>query len=154
MSSRQGKCSLTTINKYLKYEGLDTIPSYSTLKGESKDDLIKLVKELTLDIIGRPGEVSLFRNLNHDGKENLNRIYQVPTTTGNKKDKDIEGISESDLISKYQSLLLLKILFIDGKDGKGSKVIQDIMWYALAIQWSLGDKPAIICPYYMRVVEY
>ena len=132
-SSRGGKCSLSTINEYLKHYDLKEVPGYSKLKDKKVEQLEKEILEL--------------------GK----RLSDSGVISGEYTSRNIKQMNEPELISKYQALLLIEILFSRNEDGNynGDEVMQSILWYAQAIQWFLGKKVnPYVCPCYLRVIEY
>lgn len=126
-SSRHGKCSLNQINSFLKSSNLETVPLVNNLSKIPQKELSKMVMDLYDEM------------LNLESSEI--RLGRIPTTS----------VTMPYLISKYQSLLLSKIL-INSKisDPQSSdKCINSIMYYALAI-----ENQYFSCPKYARVVEY
>lgn len=125
ISSRQGKCSLTTINNFLEYKGNYVIEPHSKLLKLSIDDQEDILNS-AIDNLGD----DLFRKKSMD------------------KNKDLK---ESDIISRIQAITLCEILYDDIEIG--NEILNNILLYALAIEWSFdGDTRA--CPKYYRIIEY
>jgi hypothetical protein len=128
ISSRQGKCNLNTINNFLETKGANyTIEPYSNLKDLSIDEQDDILN----NAINNLGD-DLFR------KKNL------------ESNKDLK---ESDIISRIQAMTLCEILYDDIEIG--NIILNNILLYALSIEWSFGDgEETKICPKYFRVIEY
>lgn len=125
ISSRQGKCNLTTINNFLENKGNYVVESYSNLKDLSTEEQEELLNS-AIDSLGD----ELFR------KKEMN------------SNKDLK---ESDIISRIQGITLCEILYED--ETIGNEIINNILLYALSIEWSFdGDTKS--CPKYYRIIEY
>jgi len=126
ISSRQGKCNLATINTFLENRGANYIVEpYSNLRGLSVEEQTELLNQAIENL----GE-SVFR------KKEMNIVKEL---------------KESDLISRLQGIILCDILYKD--IDLGSQIINNILLYALSIEWAFEDD-VTICPKYYRVIEY
>lgn len=129
-SSRHGKISLSQINNIILKHLEDStykIPTWYEINNQYKKE------ELKLKII------EIFNLLTSNSKFKTDKKFSL--------DSDIpSNLNINRMISKYQSLLLSKVL-LDIDSYIADEIIQDIIYYALSISNS-----NFICPKYVRFI--
>lgn len=137
--SRFGKISLAIINQIFRSLDMDQVPTYTTLREMTKEEIeekIKIISERLFNELG-VGDMGRY----------ISDYNSSPRDDGSKKRR----------ISKYQGLCIAQIFLqniLDNKIEKVDKANQMILHYAYSIDTSLDpqrERPNT--PKYIRVIE-
>jgi len=138
--ARHGKVSFAWIKKFIEestlyhnnVEDAGRIMEWQQLVGYSVDELRKILGDLQKDLIDLKSEMNISIDYDLAGRE-------------------IKGNIEKKLISKIQSLQIIKALAVIDKNDKSKKevdrIVSNMLLYALSIQ-----NPGFSSPKYVRVI--
>ena len=138
--ARHGKVSFAWIKKFIEestlyhnnVEDAGRIMEWQQLVGYSIDELRKILGDLQKDLIDLKSEMNISIDYDLAGRE-------------------IKGNIEKKLISKIQSLQIIKALAVIDKNDKSKKevdrIVSNMLLYALSIQ-----NPGFSSPKYVRVI--
>ena len=138
--ARHGKVSFAWIKKFIEestlyhnnVEDAGRIMEWQQLVGYSIDELKKMLGDLQKDLIDLKSEMNISIDYDLAGRE-------------------IKGNIEKKLISKIQSLQIIKALAVIDKNDKSKKevdrIVSNMLLYALSIQ-----NPGFSSPKYVRVI--
>jgi hypothetical protein len=138
--ARHGKVSFAWIKKFIEestlyhnnVEDAGRIMEWQQLVGYSVDELRKMLADLQKDLLDLKSEMNISIDYDLAGRE-------------------IKGNIEKKLISKIQSLQIIKTLAVIDKNDRGKKevdrIVSNMLLYALSIQ-----NPGFSSPKYVRVI--